>query len=279
MVFMKGSWDLAKCRSHLHRFTDVHYNDLNSESTSGQLPQLKKVRVTLLHVAKDVTKKKNCSTDKSKNDGFDRFFLFGFPQTPHTAVVYTKNLAQSTILLRFSHYMRLGDDLWLLMPQVKAFLSSVTPQLMTDEPLVPCLLSTFLQPVMTLPPYDVKVLDYVHFDFITRSLTVTASVQDNVCSGPFCDCQTGVYSCACTMSAPQRHWCVKFEVMCRELVSNSRTVIAFCSDRTSRAFVHRETLNTLLEDDKIDPVDLHFQVAANTTSSKSFSQSKFAASR
>ncbi len=265
MVFLKSAYNLAECQRRMPRFNTVTFADITDNPHPMQ--NLVKVRATVLYSTKAIKKYRTVVPAKNKLPSsnreittFHRFLVFGIPGSVNTMVLFSKNASQTKDLLRFSSEFRPGDDVWILLPQVQSYLSPQTPEITTNEPFVPCEPAEWPMYVEIQPPDDVEVDNYVHFDFITQSLSVNAGVQDNMCMGSLCDGQNENASCACTNPGNQRRWLVALTVMCDEIQSNTRCGVSLTSERTSRVFVHGDALSWPLANHWNDALDLHTSV-------------------
>ncbi len=263
MVFLKISWDVNTCRNRLERFETVHFPDIILDDKKLRSPC--KIKCVLLYSTRAVKKyrlsvpaKKNLQASSKEITTFDRFLLFGVPGTPHVMVMFLENKSKTKDVLKFSSQIRPGDDVYIVMPSVVSFIAPQTPEVKTDEPLVPCCPDE-VQPLYQaiLPPDDTKVENYVYFDFITTSLSVVSSCEDQVCTGVFCDGQMEAGACGCTMVSAQKKWAVSLKAICDELDANARTDITVRSHRTSFVLVHQDTLSWPLVNDFIDPFAIH----------------------
>ncbi len=249
------------------RFIEVDFGQITSNVR--MVGELIKIRAKLLYSSKYSKKhhlkypaKDQLPAYTKEVKFYDRFLVFGVPGTANAMGMFTHTIWQSNDMLRFSCYICPGDDVWIVMPRVSSFLAPQTPEIFTKEPLVPCC-DTYETVAHILPPADVLNENYQHFDFVTNTLTVAASIQENVCTGSFCDGQTETSSCACLIASPESHWLVTLNLLCDELEANTRGAIDFCSERTSKTLVGDETLSLPASHDDVDALDLHDSVRSN----------------
>ena len=258
--FFKVSESLERCGARLDRFEEISFGRFISDQNK---PQRYKLKVVYLYASKSQKRyrtfqpAKGILTQVNKDiTTFDRFLVLGIPQSPHVVISFLKTPAATKNVLRFSSSISPGDELFVIMPQINSYLGPQNPEISTFDPLIPIATSVTL-PNAVLPPTDVDAPNYTWFDFISKSIKVfTATAQDNVCTGTFCDAQTVVATCPCTCADSQKHWALALTFTCEEFNDIARTQISLVSKRSSRVFISVEKLAWPLTNDSIDQFEL-----------------------
>ena len=258
--FFKSSEPLERCVEKLDRFADTSFAQLISDQAK---PIRYKVKAIYIYCSKSQKKyrtfqpAKGTLTQVNKEiTTFDRFLVLGVPETPHVMISFLKTPAASKQALRFSNHMAPGDNVCVIMPRVISYLGPQNPEILTSDPIIPIARTAFLERPI-LPPADVDAPNYTYFDFVSNSLNVfSATPQDNVCTGTFCDSQTITASCACTATDPHKHWALCVTFTCDEFCDIARDHVSLTSKRTSAFFIAEEKLQWPLTNETIDPFDL-----------------------
>ena len=157
MVFLKLPWNINAGWQRLPRFRDVTFVELTNENG---VTGLYKMRATLLYSTKAVRKfrptipaKSKLASSNRESTTFDRFLVFG---SLNITVMFSQSSGQTKTLMRFPNMIRPGDDVWIIRPTNPSYLAPQTPEVSTDEPLIPC--QTALLPYFRLDQWRMCLL-------------------------------------------------------------------------------------------------------------------------
>ena len=256
--FFKSSDSLERCVERLDRFDRITFAQLISDS---EKPKRYVIKATYLYASKSQRKYRtfqpargNLTQVNKEISTFDRFVVYGIPDSPHVAISFMKTPAATKQNLRFSNHLSPGQEVF--MPRVISYLGPQNPEIVSLDPIIP-VQTAITSAIVVLPPADVDAPNYTFFDFVTKTLNIFAATpQDNVCTGSFCDAQTNTASCPCTSSNPHKHWALGVIFSCDEFKDIARDKITVTSMKTAAVFISPEKLQWPLTNDAIDPFDL-----------------------
>ena len=136
---------------------------------------------------------------------FDRFLVYCIPSSPHVMISFLKPQQQRNNL-RFSTHMPPGHPVYVIMPRAISYFSPQNPEFVASDSIIP-VSEYFLLQLYTLHPADVGAPNFIWFDFVSNKIKVfTATAQDNICTGSFCEAQITQKIYPCTVSIPYKHW-------------------------------------------------------------------------
>ena len=257
---------VQNCQELLPRFNEVTFAQLGDLDTPK--PRRYFIRGILLHSSKGNQKIRTWQPNKKTGGGTmkeipscDRFVIFGVPGQLDVILLFSTTAAESKTTLRFSNLIRPGCEVAIVNPQVRSFLGD-NIVVSISHPIVPVVIPS--DPRAVLPPANLEKPHYAYFNFITHSLRLISCVPlDSVCSGTFCDSQTGTSSCACLLSDSKKHWCLRLTVTCDEFQEMAKEDVDFVSTQTTTDFVAHETMIVTLSHPGLNTLDIEDRVSIN----------------
>ena len=258
--FFKSSEPLDRCVARLDRFEAITFGQLISDAPK---PVRFRIKATYLYASKSQKKYRTFQRARgtltqvnTEISTFDRFIVYGVPGTPHVLITFLKTPAATKHVMRFSNYMSTGTDVYIITPRIASYLGPQNPEFITNDPVIP-VDSSPIATINVMPPADVEAPNYTCFDFVTKSLNVfSATTQDYVCTGSFCDAQTKNASCLCTSSDPHKHWALGMTFTCAQFENIATSHFAMTSMKTSSVFISADKLQWPLTNDATDAFDL-----------------------
>ena len=184
-------------------------------------------------------------------------------------IAFLKTPAATKHNLRFSNSRAPGQNVFIIMPRVVSYLGPQNPENVSNDPIIP-VVTPVQSAINILPPADVDAANYTGFDFVTKTLNIfSATPQDNVCTGTFCDAQSNAATCPCTTSDPHKHWVLGI-TFCDEFIDIARDQVTLTSLKTGAVFITVDKLQWPLTNDTIDPFDLDDAVSLLLPSQNAF---------
>ena len=151
---------------------------------------------------------------------YDKYLLFGDPNSNKIAAIFTGNEKESSVLLRYHGKLEPGMLVAVIEPRVKGSLHETDNVLFTtSEPLIPCPRTDAPPTFNELPPFDVvNEPEMKFFHFKTTSLEIKfAKGHPNVCPGELCDGQLPATTCICVEKTGITTWAFEGLVRSKEL--------------------------------------------------------------
>ena len=253
--FMKPGWNLQMCRDRsIQHFNLLTYAQLIDDAP----PQGRtRIRVCYLHttsIKKPMTKTFPLRRGMQRQPepvSYDRFHLFGIPNSPHVLVIFSEKEAHSKTFMRFGAHLFPGVEVLLLSPHRHGSINN-TPVVVTHDPMIPMEDSVLNRPV--LPPANVNQPGYVFFDFVSTNIhLIDATSVNGTCKGSVCDAQTGNDRCGCLNAPSDRHWALNVCFTCPQLDDISHNRLSLTSKRVTRLFMDRSVYMWPENDPRVDP--------------------------
>ena len=266
--FLKPQWSLVMCQDvcESNRFPTVSFGTM----TSGEMP-LGKRKMTAVYLYTTAVKKpfirtynqrtRAGSQKPSEPISYDRFHLFGIPNSAHVIIIFSATEAMSRSFLRFGSHIQPGTEVFILMPSVKGAIHN-TPIVATNDPFVPVRQETQMDQNI-LPPTNVDLPGYVFFDFVTRDIALEmATATSGVCRGVLCDGQSGLDSCGCTFSPARKRWALSLKFTAPEFMDIANDTVQITSFMATTVFVSPDVYNLPVSDPCHIPADLDDAVSS-----------------
>ena len=124
--FLKASFTLQQCQE---KCENIRFPAIDFGVLSEGLAVLGKRKIVAVYLYSTAVKKpymklyqpkaKNGVARQQENVAYDRFHLFGNPNTPHVFIVFTETPAISGAFLRFGGSVSPGTEVFILMPSIK----------------------------------------------------------------------------------------------------------------------------------------------------------------